>query len=304
MPERTPPRVVLALPFRPGGPRSWGHGLARALRPEAEVELAESPGHMRRLLGAHDLVHTCVPFVHSRGPLLATLHGDFRRESRLYRAGYERLLRRASAVTVPSRFLQDRLKLPDALVIPNGIAEPTTRWAPSGAEGPLRVLVASKFAFPDKTQGTVDLLADLGRIAARLPLRISVAGGGPLEDRVKAAATQAGATWLGWQSDLPALFARHDVLVYRSHHDNQPVLLLEAMATGIPVIANHVGDTPDLLPADALADDETVLEERLRALADPAARQRLSRELRRRGDGYTWAALKPRWLALYRGLLA
>jgi glycosyltransferase involved in cell wall biosynthesis len=302
-----PLETVLALPFRRGGPWSWGHGLAQALAPEAGVRLADSPLAMRRLLGRHDLVHTAVPFVHSRGPLLATIHGDFRLESLRYRGAYERLLQRADACTVPSRFLRERLDLPGATVLPNGVSDPGMRWRPpadGATDAPLRVLVASKFDFLAKTQGTLDAIAALARMQTRLPLKVAVAGAGKMEGQVRQAAQRAGFEVLGWQSDLPRLFSGHDVLVYRSYLDNQPMLLIEAMLSGIPIVANRVGDTPDLLPPEALADDDAELESRLEALAHPQAREHLSRELRRRGESYLWPRLKPRWLALYEGLLA
>jgi glycosyltransferase involved in cell wall biosynthesis len=300
--------VLLALPFRPGGARSWGLGLRDALAPEARVRLVARPGDLPRLLAPRcDIVHTALPFVRSwRRPVVATVHGDFRRESRLYRRGYESLLRRADALTVPSVFLRDRLGV-DAQVVPNGVADQGLRWRVR--EGPgLRVLVASKFAFAEKTRGTVEAVEELAALRPRFPgLEVDVAGDGAFSGQVEDAVRKAGPgfRFLGWRDDLPARMAQADVLVYRSHLDNQPLLVIQAMLAGLPVLANPVGDLPNMLPPEALADAGGPFEDALRRLGDPRQRAALSREQRRRAEStYLWDALKPRWLALYRGLLA
>jgi len=57
---------------------------------------------------------------------------------------------------------------------------------------------------------------------------------------------------LGRRSDLPAVLNALDLLVVASERETGPLVLLEALATGVPVISTPVGYAPDLLPADAL----------------------------------------------------
>jgi len=310
---------LLALPFRPGGARGWGLQLQEVMAPEAHLQVAGNPAQMVRLLaGQHDLVHTVLPFVRTSKPLLATVHGDFEAESPLYRRGYRSLLRRADAVTVPSTFLRDRLRergLADLArggiqVIPNGCADATHRWTPrvdAGAGG-LRLLVASKFAFPDKTRGTVELVQNLAALRSALgPFTVDVVGGGALAGQVRDAVQAAGPgfQFLGWRDDLPRLMAQADLLVYRSYLDNQPLLLIQAMLCGLPILANRVGDTPNMLAPAALADGREELARALERLQAPEARLALSLDHRARAERtYLWAQVKPRWLTLYRELLA
>jgi glycosyltransferase involved in cell wall biosynthesis len=47
--------------------------------------------------------------------------------------------------------------------------------------------------------------------------------------------------------DMPALYARADIFVNAAQVDNQPVSVLEAFASGVPVISTAVGDIPALL---------------------------------------------------------
>jgi glycosyltransferase involved in cell wall biosynthesis len=60
--------------------------------------------------------------------------------------------------------------------------------------------------------------------------------------------------FLGRRDDVPALLAATDVLVLPSWIEGLPLVVLEAMATGIPVVATSVGGTPE-----AVVDGETGL---------------------------------------------
>ena len=304
LPAAVATRAVLYTPFRRGGPRSWGLAMARELAPEVDLVAVNSPALAAKapFLGAQ-VVHSALPFVRTRKPLLLTLKGDFRRESRLYRRGYERILRRADAVTVPSRYLQETLRLPDAEVIPNAVPLTPPVWDPP-AEGPLRLLVVSKFAFEAKTRGILDLLDSLGaaRREGKLDFQVTVVGGGAFEGLVaeRIRSLGEGFRFHGWSDDVRGLFARHHALLYVSYLDNQPNLLLEAMMAGIPVYSNPAGDVPNMLPEECVFHDATAVAQVLPGLASDAQRRRVSRENHRRAaERVSGAAVKPAWLAAY-----
>ena len=54
-------------------------------------------------------------------------------------------------------------------------------------------------------------------------------------------------TFLGWRSDLSAVYGDLDVVVNASRNEGTPVALIEALAAARPVVATRVGGTPDLL---------------------------------------------------------
>jgi glycosyltransferase involved in cell wall biosynthesis len=60
--------------------------------------------------------------------------------------------------------------------------------------------------------------------------------------------------FLGRRDDVPALLAAADVLVLPSSIEGLPLVVLEAMAAGVPVVATSVGGTPE-----AVVDGETGL---------------------------------------------
>jgi glycosyltransferase involved in cell wall biosynthesis len=110
--------------------------------------------------------------------------------------------------------------------------------------------------------------------------------------------------WHGPVPDASTLFTAFDGLVLSSRTEGIPIVLLEAMAAGTPIVASKVGGVPDMLSdSEALLvppEDSAALAAALDALrADPAgaaaraaaARVRLEREF----------ALAP-WLRRYEAL--
>jgi len=53
------------------------------------------------------------------------------------------------------------------------------------------------------------------------------------------------------QTDAPALYARADVLLHTKYNDPCPTVVLEAMASGLPVAFSASGGTPELVGDDA-----------------------------------------------------
>ena len=76
-----------------------------------------------------------------------------------------------------------------------------------------------------------------------------IAGVGPLEDAIRAAARRAGiegsVRLLGLRTDVAALMQAADGFVMTSHWEGLPMVLLEAGASGLPVIATDVGGSRD-----------------------------------------------------------
>lgn len=107
-----------------------------------------------------------------------------------------------------------------------------------------------------------------------------VAGDGPLMDSLKAlvAELQIGAFvhLLGARGDVPDVLNALDVFVMSSSTEGLPLVVLEAMATSLPVISTRVGGIPDVLDEGQTgflvpSEDEAALRDRIAQLrADPA----------------------------------
>ena len=133
----------------------------------------------------------------------------------------------------------------------------TERFTPArreaGAAGRVTVLHAGRLT---REKG-VDLLAEAFLAArARDPrLHLVLAGGGPEEERLRARLGDA-ASFLGWlEGDaLATAYASADVLLFCSRTDTFGQVVLEAQASGLPVVAVGEGG-----PAELIADGRSGL---------------------------------------------
>ena len=100
-------------------------------------------------------------------------------------------------------------------------------------------------AYPDMVEAFKQVLAH--RPAARL----LIAGIGPLEEllreRIQAAELTSEITPLGLRSDIPALMQAADGFVMSSAWEGLPMVLLEAGASALPIVATEVGGSRDAI---------------------------------------------------------
>ena len=125
------------------------------------------------------------------------------------------------------------------------------------------------------------LLEAFARVGGAATLLI--AGEGELRDALHAQAAGLGVgervRFLGVRGDLPRVYAAADAFVLASSWEGNPLVVMEAMAAGLPIVATAVGCVPELVPAEAGAlvppGDAAALAAALTALlADPAAARR------------------------------
>lgn len=113
------------------------------------------------------------------------------------------------------------------------------------------------------------------------------------------------------------VFARHDVFLNTNQVDNTPVTVLEAMASGLPVVATAVGGVPHVLEHGAAGRlvPNRGAEETARALADavmslgasladdPGSVSELSLAGRRVAEGCSWPSVRELWSRLFADIL-
>ncbi len=148
--------------------------------------------------------------------------------------------------------LPDHVRGEVLTMIENGVD--LSIWRPARSEraqgGPARFVFVGRLI----DCKAVDLLLEAFRdVLARTPATLVVAGDGPLRRRWEARSTELGldgaVQFLGWivQKDCAALLRRSDVLVLPSLHECGGAVVLEAMATALPVIAAKWGGPADYI---------------------------------------------------------
>ncbi len=111
--------------------------------------------------------------------------------------------------------------------------------------GPLRALCVGRLLY---WKGLHLGLAAFRRLLdSHADARLTIVGDGAGEARLKRLAARLGIAgnveWVPWlaRDELLALYARHDVLLYPSLHDSGAMVVLEALAAGVPAICLDLG---------------------------------------------------------------
>jgi sugar transferase (PEP-CTERM/EpsH1 system associated) len=119
-------------------------------------------------------------------------------------------------------------------------------------------------------------------LAARL--RLAMVGDGPLRSEALALLSASGAldaAWLpGNRDDIPSIMRGFDLFVLPSLAEGVSNTLLEAMATGLPIVATRVGGNPELVEEGATA--KLVPQADPQALASAIREYVMDREMARR----------------------
>jgi glycosyltransferase involved in cell wall biosynthesis len=219
---------------------------------------------------------------------------------------------------VPSGYLEEvfrRFGL-SADVVPNIID--LTRFTPRSGPPPRAGgahLVMARNLEPLYDIGTA--LRAFAIVRARHPdARLTIAGGGPEREKLGELARELGVaasvTFPGRldNSLIAKLLFDADVFVNSSLHDNMPISILEALASGVPVVSSDVCGIPFLVehrktallvpPREPAALAEAIVE----VLDNPAFARQLTRAGLEEIERYTWRSVGPRLLAAYARLVS
>ncbi len=144
------------------------------------------------------------------------------------------------------------------------------------------------------------------------PVRLVIAGAGPRKDELRAAAPP-DTQFLGHldrSTCLPALYASADAFAFASHTETLGLVILEAMASGTPVVAAPIGGVGSHLHhhVNGLAyppgDIKAFANAMVRIVEDDTLRRRLARGARVTAEGLSWEAEMDRLDASYREVIA
>lgn len=234
-------------------------------------------------------------------PLVVTEHTEVLWQARRARLVNRWFCRRAKHVIAVSNVIRKRLIERDNVptghiaVIPNavpsvlderpGVSPLPDEWR----EGPLVGVVAR--LQPEK--GVANFLKAAARVIPCVPeTQFIVAGDGPLREELETLVRRLGLErnihFLGFRSDARSLTGLLDVLAVSSLTEGAPLVVLEAMGAGVPVVASAVGGIPDQVrhgregllvpPGDPAALGDALLE----LLQDPNLVRRMGEAGRRR----------------------
>jgi glycosyltransferase involved in cell wall biosynthesis len=223
-----------------------------------------------------------------------------------------RLALSRTPVVLPSRNLvriaTEIWKLPPKMIryVPNGVD--LARFATIGAQRDTGEPVIGTVAALREEKNILRLV----RAFATLPSgRLLIVGDGPQRPALEALAASLGVAgrvqFAGHHQETAAFYAQFDIFALSSDTEQMPLSVIEAMASGLPVVATRVGDVP-LMVAEENAGfitplDDAALAAALAAMSgDRDARQRIGRaNLAKAQREFDQAAMFEAHGALWRG---
>ena len=291
---------------------------------------------------APDIVHCETEFMigrlgqlaaqRARVPIVTSYHTDFGRYTAAYgvpwlhstvTAYLARFHRRGERTYTPSGpAREDLLNMGVRDVEVWGRGVDVELFNPAKRSTPLRAALGldDKFVFLHvgrlAAEKNVSVVLDAFRRARELlprgAIHLLIAGTGPVEPELRRRAPES-VTFLGnldRQRRLPDLYASADAFVFASVTETLGLVVLEAMASGLPVVAVPAGGVIDHLQdernglAVALGGLTTMADamkqQMVRLYRDPVLRRALAAEARRTAEGRSWRAEMDRLEVSYR----
>ena len=145
--------------------------------------------------------------------------------------------------------------------------------------------------------------------------RLDLVGGGPLEIDIRNLVREMRLTGVDFKgvaarNEIGRFYDEADIFINGSHLDNMPVSILEAFASGMPVVTTEPEGMRYLVehertgllspPGDAKALAKNVI----RVLQDPALAEHLVSNAQQEFQRYSWPVVREQWLEVYRALVS
>ena len=217
-------------------------------------------------------------------------------------------LRALSLLAIPAVNIQ---------VIPNGVDCQYFSPLPTCRErsGPLRLLFVGRVVRQKGLSYLLDALATM-KTQEATDWRLKIVGDGPMRPHLEAQATQRGITELveftGWLpfEQIPVEMRSADLFVLPSIVEGMPLVLLQAMACGLPVVATKVPGSVDLVQPGrngllVPAKNPPALVEALTSLlTDESSRIEMGKHSRGIALTMDWSKIAESYYALYQTVLS
>jgi len=225
-----------------------------------------------------------------------------------------RTIRNVDRNVVPSRFLVDVFSGfgIEASIVPNIVDLERFRFRERNPLAP-RLLSTRNF---DALYNVAATIRAFRIVQDRWPdASLTLVGAGEQESALRDLVRQLdlrGVTFVGRVAPhtIAEYYADHDIYIQSPDIDNMPTSVLEAFASGMPVVSTEAGGVPAILTHELhglltpLADYHAMAEGVLRLLDAPDYARTLARAAYATCEACTWQNVREQWLSVYRGVLA
>ena len=171
----------------------------------------------------------------------------------------------------------------------------------------LTILHVGRFDVPKNHAGLLEAFRLLRE--AHPQCRLRLVGDGDLRPQMEALAREKGidnfVEFCGMQSNVYPYLHDADIFTLPSIYEGNPMTVIEAMGTGLPIVASRVGGIPDMLShgeSGLLVEPEpkSICEGLTRLVEDKALRQRLGEAARKQSQTFSAEHMAREYVACYR----
>ncbi|MHC4511887.1 MAG: glycosyltransferase family 4 protein, partial [Planctomycetota bacterium] len=196
-------------------------------------------------------------------------------------------------------------------VIPNGVE--LDRFGPAeGDQKPdvLRLLTVGRLSVTKRVEMLIDAVEVLHKQGCNL--HFTVVGGGSLEPQLRAAVLERNLgdiveiTGRTSSEDMPQLYRRNDIFISASMQEGMSNAMLEAMASGLPIVTTRCEGLDELIGDNGLVVEQAIAGSIAKAIKkltdDRSLCRQMSLAARRQAERFGWSRSAEQYLALYERL--
>ena len=190
----------------------------------------------------------------SKTPVICTVHsmdeGGRARDAAYVLTNWASTLNSTISEAATKRFLDHRVLPRSTITVHNGV-DTSEFWPAASKE---RSSAPFRWIAVGRLEAAKDY-ASLLRAVAQLPnITLDIAGAGSSEDELKALShaldLEARVTFLGTREGIPALLRQYDAYVLSSTREGFGIAIVEAMASGLPVVVTDAGGPAEIVGRD------------------------------------------------------
>jgi glycosyltransferase involved in cell wall biosynthesis len=253
-------KKIYILSSRKGGPLNQHKLLAEELK-----KLGFQVAHyndlagfikMHFIYGKNKYLISNVPlfFRFTKNNFFLNIHGNYKKEKNITKnpLGFLYDINRiwSKKIIIPSPYLKNVLDIENAIIIKNAISEELinigkNRKPISTEKEEINLAMVTMFGFKEKANGVSKVIKALSKINTSKKITLNIYGSGKYEEEVKNKSQLINLpknikiNFNGYTNPIYDKLKEADLFVYWSDLDVMPIVFLEAMAFGLPIVTNN-----------------------------------------------------------------